>query len=208
MLQATAPCGRRTIWPLTNKSIRTLPLGPRLLANARQSKKVPPAQGTGQAYDQEVRGPTGGNLKGNAADWDVKLLYDGDCPVCLAEVKLLQSRDNGRGRIEFVDINADDYDPQDNADITFEEAMGSIHAILSDGKVVTGVDAFRQLYSAVGLGWVFAVTSFEPVGRLARCAYGMWAKNRLALTGRHDLETILGEKKGCKETECDAHWDL
>lgn len=78
--------------------------------------------------------------------------------------------------------------------------MGRIHAIMSDGTVVTDVEvctltpfysqiyinhihigisfnprinrsfnfiilkqAFRKLYEAVGLGWVYAITKFQPV---------------------------------------------
>ena len=48
-------------------------------------------------------------------------MYDGDCPVCMAEVKLLKSRDKDH-KIAFVDISADDYDPDENEGVTFEEA--------------------------------------------------------------------------------------
>ncbi len=47
------------------------------------------------------------------------------------------------------------------------QAMGNIHAILPDGRVVTNVEVFRRLYEAVGLGWVYAITRVEPIGRLA-----------------------------------------
>jgi hypothetical protein len=46
--------------------------------------------------------------------------------------------------------------------------MGSIHGILPDGKVIEGVEVFSRLYTAVGLGCIFAITSFKPVGSLAR----------------------------------------
>jgi hypothetical protein len=41
----------------------------------------------------------------------------------LAEVELLQDRDKGHGRILFVDVSADTYSPEENADITFEEVI-------------------------------------------------------------------------------------
>ena len=47
------------------------------------------------------------------------------------------------------------------------QAMGEIHAILPDGRVVTNVEVFRRLYDAVGLGWVYAVTKIKPVGAVA-----------------------------------------
>ncbi|KAF3331237.1 hypothetical protein FCM35_KLT04591 [Carex littledalei] len=60
--------------------------------------------------------------------------------------------------------------------------MGRIHAIMSDGTVVTDVEAFRKIYEAVGLGWVYAITKFEPVAVIANAIYGVWAKYRLQIT--------------------------
>ncbi|NJO20033.1 MAG: DUF393 domain-containing protein, partial [Spirulinaceae cyanobacterium RM2_2_10] len=59
----------------------------------------------------------------------IKLLYDGECPLCLREVRFLQRRDAGRGLIAFVDIAAPDYEPAANGGIDFATAMGRIHAI-------------------------------------------------------------------------------
>ncbi len=42
--------------------------------------------------------------------WKIKLLYDGECPLCLREVNFLQKRDAGRGLVAFVDIAAENFD--------------------------------------------------------------------------------------------------
>ena len=39
-----------------------------------------------------------------------------------------------------------------------DQAMRRIHAITADGRIVSGVEVFRLLYQAVGLGWVYAIT--------------------------------------------------
>ncbi|GAU42296.1 hypothetical protein TSUD_136820 [Trifolium subterraneum] len=83
-------------------------------------------------------------------DWKIKMLYDGDCPLCM------------------------------------REAMGRIHAILSDGTVVTDVEAFRRLYEEVGLGWI---------AKIADSVYSFWAKYRLQVTGRPPIEEILEARK-------------
>lgn len=111
---------------------------------------------------------------------------------------MLQRRDEGVGKIDFVDISSPSYNPADNSNLTYEKAMGEIHAILPDGKVVTNVEVFRRLYEAVGLGWIYAVTKIGPVGTAANWVYGIWAKYRLKVTGRPDLETVLAEKQSCK----------
>lgn len=36
--------------------------------------------------------------------------------------------------------------------------MRRIHAVTSDGQIVSGVEVFRRLYEAVGLGFVYAIT--------------------------------------------------
>ena len=51
------------------------------------------------------------------------------------------------------------------------QAMGNIHAILPNGKVVTNVEVFQRLYQQVGLGWVYAFANIGPLKAAAeRCA--------------------------------------
>lgn len=127
------------------------------------------------------------------------MLYDGDCPLCMREVNMLKKRDKTQNKICFVDIASTDYDPARNENISYEAAMGSIHGILPGGKVITNVDVFRKLYEVVGLGWVYAITKFGPINQLANRAYAVWAKYRLPLTGRPDIEVVLRDKQGnCK----------
>ena len=47
------------------------------------------------------------------------------------------------------------------------QAMGSIHGVLPGGQVITNVDVFRKLYEAVGLGWVYSITKYGPINKLA-----------------------------------------
>ncbi len=83
--------------------------------------------------------------------WRIKLLYDGECPLCLREVNFLQKRDAGRGLVAFVDIADESYKPEDNGNIDFATAMGRIHAVLPDGTVVKNVEVFRRVYEALGM---------------------------------------------------------
>ncbi|RAL47825.1 hypothetical protein DM860_011410 [Cuscuta australis] len=139
-------------------------------------------------------------------NWKIKMLYDGDCPLCMREVKMLQERNKQYGTIKFVDISSEAYSPDDNMGLDYKTVMGNIHAILSDGSVVTDVEAFRKLYEAVGLGWVYAITKYEPIGTIARAVYGVWAKYRLQLTGRPSLEEVL-ELRRNKEQVCNDRTD-
>ena len=61
--------------------------------------------------------------------------------------------------------------------------------------MTTGILVFRRLYESVGLGWVYGVTKVPWVGRVADQVYGVWAKYRMQITGRSDLDVILERRK-------------
>lgn len=113
------------------------------------------------------------------------LLVDGECPLCAKEAALLRRFDRGRGRLQLVDIASEDFDAA-RYGTTFEAVMGHIHGVLPDGRLVTGVEAFRRAYAAVGFGWVLAWTRWPGLRRLSDRAYEFFARNRLRFTGRRD----------------------
>ena len=131
----------------------------------------------------------------NNHDWKIKLLYDGECPLCVREVNFLTKKDAGRGIVKFVDIASLDYDPQDHAGIDFETAMGRIHGILADGTVIKNVEVFRHVYESLGMGWVYAITKVPGIGVIADWLYEIWADWRLKLTGRPDINSIIIERQ-------------
>lgn len=130
-----------------------------------------------------------------APTWKIKLLYDGQCPLCLREVNFLRRQDAGRGLVAFVDIADDRYQPEDHGGVEFEVAMGRIHAVLADGTVVKNVEVFRRVYTVLGMGWVYAATGWPVIGGLVDRLYGLWADWRLFLTGRPRLEAIVAERQ-------------
>lgn len=107
----------------------------------------------------------------------------------------MRTRDAGRGLVEFVDIADISYDPTANSGVDFETAMGRIHAILPDGTVIRDVEVFRRVYEVLGMGWVYAITKLPGIGVIADALYGVWARWRLALTGRPDLATLVAERE-------------
>ena len=127
--------------------------------------------------------------------WQIKLLYDGDCPLCLREVHFLQQRDAGRGLVAFVDIAEDNYTPEANAGIDYETAMGRIHGILPDGTVIKNVEVFRRVYEVLGMGWIYSLTKIPLIGAVADFIYGLWADWRLKLTGRPSLAEVIAERQ-------------
>ncbi len=122
------------------------------------------------------------------------LLFDGGCPFCEREVAFLRSRDDKK-RILFVDIDSLNYKKQLYADISYREAMGQIHGINSNGEILKGIEVFREAYSLVGLGWMYAPTKIAFVEPCANLIYQAWAHFRFALTLRPSLDKLCKQKE-------------
>ena len=133
------------------------------------------------------------------------ILYDGACPLCLREVHFLRSRDPRGDQLAFVDIDAADYIPADHGDIDYRMAMARIHAITADGSVLRDVEVFCRAYALVGLGWLYAPSRWPLLAPLVNGAYDLWARARLRLTGRPDLEQLCeARSKRCDRERCQA----
>lgn len=119
----------------------------------------------------------------NTSAWEIRVLYDGGCPLCMREIRALRRLDRGRGRISFEDIAGEGFDPAPYG-LGYETLMSRIHGVLPDGTLIEGVEVFRRLYTAVGLGWLVAPTRWPGLRTLSEAAYRAFARNRLWLTGR------------------------
>ena len=126
--------------------------------------------------------------------WKIKLLYDGECPLCVREVNFLLKKDAGRGIIKFVDIADRNYKAADHNGIDYATAMGRIHAITAEGETITNVEVFRRVYEALGMGWVYGITKLPILDAIADILYNIWAKWRFKLTGRSELSEIVASK--------------
>ncbi|MDF5719272.1 MAG: DCC1-like thiol-disulfide oxidoreductase family protein [Rhizonema sp. PD37] len=141
----------------------------------------------------------------SSPSWQIKLLYDGQCPLCLREVNFLKRRDADRGLVAFVDIADDDYNPEIHGGVDFETAMGRIHAVLPDGTLIKNVAVLRRVYETLGMGWVYAVTKWPIIGPIVDRLYEIWANLRLALTGRPNLATIIADRNKRIESDDSTH---
>jgi predicted DCC family thiol-disulfide oxidoreductase YuxK len=115
-------------------------------------------------------------------DFDVEVFYDGACPLCMREVRMLRRHDQ-RGRIRFTDITAENFDAS-AVGLEWEALMARIHGRLPDGTVIEGVEVFRRLYAAIGFSALVTLSRAPGISQLLDLAYHVFAKNRLRLTGR------------------------
>ena len=125
-------------------------------------------------------------------NYKLTFLYDGSCPLCLRETNFLKTKDTKKF-INFVDIS-NNYFPENYKNISYKEAMDNLHGILSSGEIIFGVDVLAYSYELVGLGWIYFPTKLPILSNLIRFLYKYWAKYRLKLTGRDNLEKICRSK--------------
>ncbi|MDY7538459.1 DUF393 domain-containing protein [Undibacterium sp. RTI2.1] len=116
------------------------------------------------------------------------IFYDGACPLCLAEIVLLRSK-NQRDLLRFVDI-ADQHYQSDRYQISCEQAMAQIHGRLEgDGKdtvTLIGVDVFAAAYQRTDLkllAWIYTRPWLRPILVLS---YRFFAKYR------HTISRLFG----------------
>lgn len=114
----------------------------------------------------------------------VEIFFDGDCPLCKREIALLQRMDRRR-RVQFTDIAAKEFDSA-NLGISWSTLMDRIHGRLPDGTWIEGVEVFRRVYAAVGLGWLAWSMRLPVITWVLNWSYRVFAKNRLKWTGRCD----------------------
>ena len=127
-------------------------------------------------------------------NYKLTFLFDGACPLCLRETNFLRKKDINKV-INFVDISAN-YIPKNFKNISYKQAMANLHGILGNGKIIVGVDVLAYSYELIGLGWIYFPTKLPILSNFIRFLYKYWARYRLKLTGRDDLEKICESK--CK----------
>ncbi len=113
---------------------------------------------------------------------ELTLYYDGQCPLCVAEIDFLQSR-NAQGQLAFVDVTQTGFEVAGH-NISCEAAMAQIHGRTADGQVLVGVPVFAAAYRLAKLpvlAWLLSRKWLMPV---LQPAYVRFAKHRQAISKR------------------------
>lgn len=101
------------------------------------------------------------------------LYYDGNCPLCMREVRLLQ-------RIADPGLTLQDLHsvPDRTGEPTRLEKLATLHLRTGSGRWLTGVDATVQAWSHTRWGFLFRILRWPLIGPLADSAYRYWARKR------------------------------
>jgi predicted DCC family thiol-disulfide oxidoreductase YuxK len=114
---------------------------------------------------------------------NLKLLYDGDCPICQREICILQKK-NTQTKVKFIDISSKEFSPSANNNIDYNTAMSQIHAIDDKGNLLVGIPAFAAVYASCQLLITSTLLRIPFIKKILKPLYTLFAKKRLWLTGR------------------------
>lgn len=123
------------------------------------------------------------------------VLYDGMCVICRQSKGIITALD-WRRRVEFIDLHQWELVAARYPDLDFETALGQMHIVGEDGRLVGGFKAVRQLLREVPLGWPFWVLFHLP----GMTWLGEWAYRFIA-RHRYRVNRLLGVEcaaDGCK----------
>lgn len=126
-----------------------------------------------------------------AADARLTVFYDGSCPLCRREIHFYRQR-TGAGQLAWIDVSrASDRDVADG--LSRDAALSRFHVKAADGRLLSGGDAFAELWSAL--------PRFAPMSRLFRPRPLRWLLNRsydLFLLGRPSLQRLARKRSGMR----------
>jgi len=127
--------------------------------------------------------------------WPILVFYDGGCSVCTRQARHWDVHDR-RGRLEFVDIAAQEFDAEEYGRDP-EAVEKTIHVKTADGRVFTGIDGVRVIWSAFPEMWGPAFLSGLPgIHGIMDLGYRTLAGNRHLLSGSCDDGFCAVEEEG------------
>ncbi|WP_105258747.1 thiol-disulfide oxidoreductase DCC family protein [Pseudoalteromonas sp. T1lg88] len=109
------------------------------------------------------------------------LFYDGNCPMCAAEIRKLKGCAH-EGALVLIDINNDE-DLSPFPMIDYHAALNTLHALDEKGQILLGLDANVAVWRAVGKYPWLRVLRWPLIRIVADCCYRIFANNRHRIAG-------------------------
>lgn len=117
------------------------------------------------------------------------IFYDGQCPLCSAEMKRLKAYD------QLQDLNLQDLHQADFAEryphIDPIAADKILHGQLANGQIITGLDVTCLAWQLVGKHSWLQVLRWPLIRPLSDAAYRFFARHR------HTLSRAIKSRKQC-----------
>ena len=102
------------------------------------------------------------------------LFYDGSCPLCRKEIRLLRRLQ--RGDLAFADIHAQI--PHSDRRPNREALLRRLHLRRGDGRWLIGLEANVHAWSHTRFGFLFRPLLWPGIRTLATGIYQRWADRR------------------------------
>lgn len=128
--------------------------------------------------------------------WPLTLYFDGDCPICAREIKLLRAHAKS-SRLVFVDISSPQFDALAFG-FTLEQMQSSLHARFADGRWVKGLDATLWSWQAADLGKWAAPLRWRALRPILKLGYILFGRLRPYLGW---LPHPDGSRR-CRDSQC------
>ncbi|MBO9490903.1 DUF393 domain-containing protein [Endozoicomonas sp. G2_1] len=114
-----------------------------------------------------------------ASSKQVTIFYDGQCPICLAEMKHLKALDD-QNLLDLQDLHQTAF-AEKFPQVDPEKAMAVLHGRYQ-GQAIYGLDVTYHAWRAVGKGTWVAILRWPVVRSLADLVYLFFAKHRHRLS--------------------------
>ena len=124
----------------------------------------------------------------------LRVYFDGQCPLCLAEIRHLRRLDL-QGSLDLQDINSPDFEVR-FPHVDKREADRILHGELRDGTLIKGLDVTCLAWRLVGKGNWFAFLRWPLIRPFADCGYRLFARHR------HRLSAWFGRAPVCEDDRC------
>ncbi|WP_339339732.1 DUF393 domain-containing protein [uncultured Oceanicoccus sp.] len=101
------------------------------------------------------------------------LYYDGQCPLCSAEMQKLKKHSNGQLQLQDIHLLQEESDLPNKQDL-----LTVLHLKNSDGEFLTGLDANIAAWQYTRFGFLLTWLRWPLIGSVADLVYNFWAKRR------------------------------
>ncbi|MFP3349961.1 DUF393 domain-containing protein [Pseudoalteromonas sp. SIMBA_153] len=122
------------------------------------------------------------------------IFYDGNCPLCNAEMQHLKRADVDH-KVTLEDLNAEDFNTRFPA-IDKQHAMNILHAQTDNGQIIYGLDVTYQAWRTVGKYPWLKIIRLPVIRFFADHAYTFFAKYR------HHISRFLMPNAQCNSGQC------
>jgi predicted DCC family thiol-disulfide oxidoreductase YuxK len=127
-------------------------------------------------------------------DNTLTIFYDGNCPLCCAEMDKLKHYDS-ENNLVLIDLHQKNFNAQFPL-INVDKAMAILHGVYH-GEILLGLDVTHRAWTIVGKGAWVAPLQLPIIKQFSNIAYRLLAKYR------HPISDCLHKRFGVGVKTCD-----